>query len=189
MTTRLTIPVLAALLFVGCSPSDDESSDDSSSVSTSSATTVLRTATPSSLTDPASGGDLLGSWTADAGDILAANTVNVGGAGAVVCTGPIVMSFRDDGSFDRSGTISCAVAGMSVTGTLSSVGRYESTGSTLIISSSTTSGTMLMGGVEVPVPDSFGDGTGEYSVVGDTLTITFNIEPVGAVAQIYARVG
>lgn len=188
MKIRLTITLFATLLIAGCSGSEGESSDASSTASTPG-TTAPRTATPSSLTDPASGGDLVGGWTADASEILAANTVNVGGAGAVACTGPIVMTFSADGSFDRSGTITCAIADMSFTGTLSSVGRWESAGSTVIISETTTSGTMLMGGVEIPVPDSFGDGTGEYSVVGDVLTMTFTIAPVGTVVQTYARVG
>lgn len=177
----------ALLMLIGCSSSDDGGTGDSTP-GTATATTAPGTATSSSLTDPATGGDLVGSWTADASDILAANTVNVGGAGAVLCNGPLVMTFSDDGSFDRSGTITCAIADMSFTGTLSSVGRWEATGSTLIISETTTSGTMLLGGVEMPVPDSFGDGTGVYSVAGDTLTITFTIAPVGTVVQIYGRV-
>lgn len=181
MLNRLAVPVLVVLFLVGCDSGDDPGSDATTTAGNSVSTTV-----PDS--SPATSGSLVGSWTADAGDILAANTVNLGGAGALVCEGPIVMTFNVDGTFDRSGEVSCTIAGMSAVGTIVSVGNWEDTGTTLIISGSSTSGTMTMGGTVIPLADSFGDGTGDYSIVGDTLSVTFTIDPVGAVTQIYTRV-
>lgn len=175
------LPVFSLLLLVGCDSGGDAGSDGTTTAADSSSTTV-----PGS--SPATSGSLLGSWTADAGAILAANTINVGGVGSLVCEGPIVMTFNADGSFDRSGEVSCTIAGTSAVGTIVSVGNWQDTGTTLIISGSSTSGTMTMGGTVVPLADSFGDGTGDYSIVGDTLTITFTIDPVGTVTQIYTRV-
>jgi hypothetical protein len=103
------------------------------------------------------------------------------------------MTFGDDGSYDRSGTMTCDVDDRSITFRLSSVGRWETAGSTLIISDTVNTMMMVVDGAEIPVPDmipvpdTFIDGTGAYSVVADTLTITFNIDPVGAVAQVYLR--
>lgn len=177
----LALPLLSVLLLVGCDSGDDAGSGATTTTANSSSTTD-----PSS--SPAASGSVLGSWTADAGAILAANTINVGGTGSMVCTGPILMTFNADGSFDRSGNVACTIAGTSGVGTIVSVGQWEETGTTLIISGSSTSGTMTIGGTVVPLPDSFGDGTADYSIAGDTLTITFTIDPVGTVIQIYTRV-
>lgn len=129
-------------------------------------------------TTAAPGEPLVGSWTADAGDILGANTANVGGPGGLTCSGPITMTFSEGGTFERGGSVSCSVAGTSQSGAVASGGRYRADGSTLTVSSFASSGS---------TPDAFGDGTAAYEIGGDTLTITFTDTAVGTVTQTYQR--
>jgi RNA polymerase sigma factor (sigma-70 family) len=134
---------------------------------------------PASTTTTAVPGDaLVGSWTADAGDILGANTTNVGGPGGLTCSGPITMTFTEGGTFERSGSVTCSVAGTSQSGAVASAGRYQVEGDTLTVSGFASSGS---------TPDAFGNGSATYDLSGDTLSITFTDTSVGTVSQTYQR--
>lgn len=135
------------------------------------------TGSPSATAD---GAVLVGRWQADAGSILAANTANVGGPGAISCSGPIVMTFTAAGTYSRAGRIRCAVRGQAVTGAVATVGDYATSGDVLTVSRTRREGSG-------PVPDAWGDGTATYSITGDTLAITFTQGPVGTVTQHYQR--
>ena len=192
----VVLALLVGFILLG---GDDSDAEDAGSTTT---TTVLAgadepTPTPAdeattttvavTTTVAATSGDLEGSWVADAADILAANTANVGGAGGLSCSGPITMTFAADGTYDRSGSVSCSVAGTTASGTISTSGRYGLDGGQLVVTGTTSGGRMAMGGTEIPTPDSFGDGTADYEVRGDTLAITFTDTSVGTVTQTYQR--
>lgn len=181
--------IIAAVLLSG--GSDDESASGTTTTTVavgapgSGDPTTTTTAAVTTSTAPTTG-DIEGSWVADASDILAANTANVGGTG-VDCSGPITMTFAADGTFDRSGTVSCSLGGMTASGTISTSGRYAVADDQITISGTTPGGRMTLGGRSVPTPDSFGDGAATYEVSGNTLTITFTESPVGTVTQTYQR--
>lgn len=160
--------------------------EDEGTTTTEAAPTSTTTEAAPSTTVPASGG-LEGSWVADASDILAANTANVGGTGGLSCSGPITMTFTGEGTYDRSGTVTCAVGGMTASGTISTAGSYAVDGGQLVVTGTISGGRMALGGTEIPTPDSFGDGTADFDLSGDTLTITFTDTSVGTVTQTYER--
>lgn len=137
------------------------------------------TGTPSPGPTPGSA-ELVGTWTADASQILAANTANLGGSGAVSCRGPIDMTFNSDGTYSRRGSVDCSVRGRSMRGAVSTAGQYTVAGNVLTISR-----TRLEG--DGPVPDAWGDGTAQFAITGPTLSITFSNPSVGTVTQQYTR--
>lgn len=201
MQTRLiaTWSVAAALTLgaAGCGSGGSDGSEGTGGATTSDAptTTEARATSTTEATTTTDGADrssreIVGTWTADAGDILSANTANVGGAGGLTCEGPITMTFTDEGTFSRAGNVSCTgPGGLSGSGTIATTGEWFFDADTggLVISGTVADGVLTLQGREVPFPDSFGDGQAEYSVDGDQLEITFTIDPVGTVTQTYAR--
>lgn len=193
--------VAVVLLLIGLAVvlGGDGDGDDEDALATTTTTVLVGEGptepddgVPTSTTDvttttEASSGDLEGAWVADAAEILAANTANLGGTGGLGCTGPITMTFTAEGTYDRSGEVTCSVGGTTASGSVSTSGRYAIEGSRLTVSGTTSGGTMSMGGTEIPTPDSFGDGTADYEVSGDTLTITFSDPSVGTITQTYQR--
>ena len=103
------------------------------------------------------------------------------------CSGSIVMTFNEDGSFDRAGDVTCLVAGLSGSGRIVSTGQWTATDTTITILGASSSGTMELGGRTVPLPDAFGDGTAEYAIDGDALEISFTAAAVGTINQTYTR--
>jgi hypothetical protein len=147
----------------------------------SNVTGPRNTADDEPTTTTANAANLEGTWLADAGDLVGGN----GGTGTgLACTGPISMTF-EQGTFTRTGTVTCTAAGMSGSGTLQSRGTYTTDGDQLTITGTTNTGTMTIAGRDVPFPDSWGDGTGTYTIDGPTLTITFVLPTVGTVTQTY----
>lgn len=132
------------------------------------------------------GGDLVGTWTADAGDIFGANTANLGGT-SIDCSGPVNLEFRDDGTFSQSSTATCSIQSISGTATIDSTGSWTTDGDQIVISGSTSDGTMEIMGQTQPVEAGMSDGTATYEVDGDTLSITFTEATVGTVTQVYQR--
>ena len=127
-------------------------------------------------------GDLVGTWTADAGDLLAANTANFGGTSTLTCSGPVTMVLSDDGTFTHGGEVTCGVAGgPSATGTVTTTGSWQADGTKVTLSGATS--TSDLDGMTGLV----GDGSADYVVEGDQLTVTFTIDPVGEVSQVYTR--
>ena len=128
-------------------------------------------------TVPAGGGDLVGQWVADTGEILAVLTEPFGG-GAPACTGPYVITFADDGSFSASIDATCVVGEIEAVGDLGITASYSTDGTTLQVSDSVGEGTMTAGGVAVPLPiaDGLAEALGppaQYTIVGDVLSLTF----------------
>lgn len=191
------IGVLAVIGALVARSGDDHG--DSQAASRSRATTTLPegrgggsepeptdTTSTTSTTTP-SGGDLVGAWTADASDILGANTANVGGPRGLSCAGPITMTFTDEGTYTRNGSVSCSAGALSAAGTLATSGSYRTSGDALTVADTRNDGTISLGGRAVPFPDAFGDGDATYAIEGSTLRITFGGPGVGTVTQTYRR--
>jgi len=187
---RRTFAVLALgplLALAACGGGGDDASGGDTADGGAPATTEAPTTTASPTTAPAGGGSIEGTWVADAGEILEANTANVGGIGGAECSGTITMTFTAD-RYERGGTLSCSIAGGPTgTATVETSGSYSTEGDVLTVSDTTSSGTIDVAGISIPFPDAFGDGSGTYEVSGDELRITFEDPSVGSVTQIYRR--
>jgi hypothetical protein len=192
------VVVVAAIVVALLVTRGGDGGDDASSAADRVATTVAGgfgggsepagpDTTTTVATTVAGGGDLVGTWVADASDILASNTANVGGPGGLACSGPITMTFTDAGTYARSGGVTCAAGALSASGTVATSGTYAVTGDGLTISGTTNAGSISLGGRSVPFPDAFGDGRATYAVSGGTLEITFTGPGVGEVTQTYRR--
>lgn len=195
----LLVALLAAfaLTLASCGSSSDDAGDEGEPATTEAAgdgggeadettTTAADETTTSEAEDGGGGGDLVGTWTAQAGDILGANTANLGGV-SFECTGPITLEFGEDGSFSQTGTSTCTVQGQSGTAEFNATGSYEASGGTITVTDVTNEGSMTMMGVSQPMEGGFGGGEAQYTVEGDTLSITFTEETVGTVTQVYTR--
>lgn len=196
----LLVALLAAfaLTLASCGSSSDDAGDDGGSATTEAAdeggggddeattTAAEDTTTTEDGGEAGGGGDLVGTWTADANDILGANTANLGGV-TFECTGPITLEFGDDGAFSQTGTSTCTVQGQSGTAEFNATGTYEASDGTITVTDVTNEGTMTMMGVAQPMEGGFGGGEAEYTLEGDTLSITFTEETVGTVTQVYTR--
>jgi len=187
---RFKLNVLAAalaaffLVAAGCG-SDDESSTtttNSAGSETESTTTTTEAAVDTS-------GALVGEWTAEAQDIIGANTSNLGGVGGdIMCTGTLHLTFNADGTFENTGEVVCTVAGASATGAITSTGNWTAgSEGNITISETVSSGTLTMGPVELPIEAGMSDGEFEYSIDGDQLALTFTDPNVGTVTQMWTR--
>jgi hypothetical protein len=202
VSTRNRRRVIAALIVgtmvIGACSDDDssgtstDSTPSSEPATTESSTTVASGATDtdasdtteppdtaSATTEPSTtaGGDLVGQWVADTGEILTVLTEPFGG-GAPACTGPYVITFGDDGSFTAGIDATCVVGDIEATGELGITGSYTTDGSTLQVVDTLGEGTMTAGGVAVPLPivDGLAEAFGppaQYAIVGDVLSLTF----------------
>lgn len=195
MRRMLVVVLVGALALVvgACSGSSSDGGSEDDGISTTSAyfgdgeDTADTTAAddPTSTTeaaDASAGGDLVGTWTADAADLLGANTANLGGPGAVTCSGPVTLELADDGTFTHGGDVTCSVpGGPSASGTITSTGRWSVDGTTV-----TLSGTETTSDVD-GISQLIGDGSATFAVEGDQLTVTFTVDPVGEVSQVYTR--
>lgn len=140
-------------------------------------------------TDPGGGGSLVGLWTADAAETLAANTANMGMPAGITCNGPITLDFADDQSFTAGGTAECAAGGLTISGTMNTTGTWAVVEEgTVEISGTTSDGSFDVPGIEIPAVDVMSDGSFAYAVEGDTLTITFSDPATGEVQQVWTRV-
>jgi len=178
------------VLGVACGGAGDEATPTSDTAAPSDPIAPTVTA-PSTGEDPGdlggrSGGDLVGTWVADASELLAANTANLGGTPGLDCSGTITMTFHPD-TFERAGTVTCTVGAMSVAGTAGSTGAWSADGDTLSVSDTVTSGSIDVAGTPMPFPDAWGDGEGTWSVEGEVLQVTFIDPAVGNVTQTYRR--
>lgn len=192
----LVIPISAVAL-VACGGDDGEESSDSTTTEAPSTTEATSTTTADETTTTVGGGDsgessdLEGSWVADADDLIGANTANLGGAAGLACTGDVTMTFSNDGTLQRSGELSCSVAGSPIAaeGEVDTTGDYAVEGDTVTISNTQNNGRASLGGQSIPTPDSWGDGEATFQIDGDTLTLTFTATAVGQVTQTYTRSG
>ncbi len=180
--------VTTALFVAACSGGGGDDSTASSSDSTDTESTEESTTTAEETTTTAPGGDLVGTWTAGAQDIVNANTANLGGVAGMECSGALLLTFGEDSGFTNTGDISCSVGGVAAVGSVTSSGKWAVTEPGLVaISETVTTGGVEMGGVSLPAPTGVGDGVFEYSVDGDTLRLTFTDPSVGTVTQTWVR--
>lgn len=190
--TLVSLAVGCLVVLGGACGSDEAAEDTTTTTPTTAEATTSTTEPNEPTTSTATAGstDLEGSWVADAADILAANTANVGEAGGLSCTGEIRMTFAG-GRLDRTGDVTCGVPGSPITadGTISTTGTYTVDGDTLTITDTESGGRAVLAGREIPTPDSWGDGVATFRIDGDVLTIDFTDTAVGAVSQTYRRSG
>jgi hypothetical protein len=199
MVATLAVTVSASLVLGACGSDDSSSAAATTAVAgtTAPSSTEVTTTDPptteperADTTDAASapttepgaapssaGGDLVGQWVTDAGDILATLTEPFGGA-APACSGPYVLTFRDDGTVAGDIDLSCQVEAISASGELGFTGDYTDDGSSLQVSNSVTQGNMSIGGTPVPLPITDGlfqafSAPASYTIDGDVLSISF----------------
>lgn len=191
--TPVLLVLVGALLLTGCGGSDDPESASSPSGAASSGSD---TPTPDPAetaadddgdSDPADGSDLAGDWETTADKIFSANTANLPTSG-ITCTGPVRLTLAVSGDLTYTVRARCRLMGRSGTGNLTSTARWAAVGDELRITSSRSEGTItLEGGVSVPMPSVFTDGTARYAISDDRLTITFDHEAVGPVTHEFTR--
>jgi len=158
-------------------------------VTTAAPTTAAPTTAAPATSAAAASGNVAGSWVADAGAVIAANTANIGGAGAISCTGPLTLTFAG-GQVSLRGEYSCtAPGGLTGTGSVTSTGQYRVSGSTLVVTGATTNAVVRIAGTEVPIGLGLNNGETQFSVSGNQLKLTFTAAPVGTVTNVYTRTG
>ena len=160
------------------------SSTSSASLSTAPVHETTTTAVP--VTTPASAG-LVGAWTADAHDLLAADLANLGGIGRVDCHGPITLRFGPLGGFTQVGTATCTLGARSGSAVYDTAGRYVVTGHHLSIAGVTARSHLTVTGRVVPLRGGLFAGGADYAISGSTLTITYTGATVGTIVQTYTR--
>ena len=157
-----------------------------SGASTTTAPAATTTAPATTSTAPA-GPSLVGTWTADAHDLLAANTANVHVPTAVDCNGPVNLTFGPRGRFVQTGTATCTVRGRSGVATYDSAGRWVLNGNRLTIAGVTSHSRITILGTTVPLGGGLFAGGADVSTSGTTLTITYTGPEVGTIVQTYTR--
>ena len=186
---RMLVVVLAgalALVAAACSGSSSDGGSEDDGITTTSAYfgdgPDTEDTTTTAADEATADGDLVGTWTADAGDLIAANTANLGGPGGLSCSGPVTLELGEDGTYSHTGDVTCsATGGPSVSGAITSTGRWATDGTTITLSETETT-TAIDG-----IPQLVGDGSATYAIEGDDLLVTFTIDPVGEVTQTYTR--
>jgi hypothetical protein len=138
---------------------------------------------------------IVGTWTADAGQILAANTANLGGTPGLGCEGEIVMTFTAEGTFTRTGEVVCGGQNpmVNATGSFSTSGEWYHDADTgqLVTDVSSTDGQILFPNMDEDDAATFSDpwsaGAADYQVVDGVLEVTFTDASVGTVTQKYVQ--
>jgi len=188
---RRIVALLACTAVLGaCGGGDSDAGDgpeDGSGAPTS--VTKARSTTTRAARPGSGGGDLEGTWTADAADVLSANLANLGGVpGGLTCSGPVTLTFTEE-TVTWSGEVTCRMgdAGIEATGSLRSEGSYRVEGAEIVVSGSRTSGGLSLAGRSIPVPAGISDGTVRYRIDGDTLSLSYADASVGTVTQRYTR--
>ena len=194
----LAVVASASLLLAACGSSGGSDAGSGSggatttadsgggSDTTTTAADTTTSATPTTAPAPAAG-DLVGTWTADADSILGANLGNVGGGAGLTCSGPVDLTFQNDGTFTHKAQATCSRGSISATATIDSSGRYEADGQRIRIIAVRNDGTMEIMGRSQPMQMGWAVGTFAYTIDGDTLKVTFSNSSVGTVTQTYTR--
>ncbi len=167
-------------ILAGCSSSTDPNASSSPSVDAG-------TGSPASSDSGGTAASIQGKWRGDADELLDANTANLGSTEEIECIGPIFLTFEPNGDFTQDGTATCSVGGRSVNATIETAGKYRTDGNQLIITEAENDGRIIIPTGDVAFPGSWSEGTATYEISGDTLTIHFTGETVGAVTQKYQR--
>jgi hypothetical protein len=190
--TPALLTLAVALLLAGCGGSDDPDSASSPSADGSSASVAPRpdaTATDDDGdADPADGSALAGEWETTADKIFSANTANLPTSG-ITCTGAVRLTLAVSGDLTYTVRARCRLMGRAGTGRLTSTATWAAVGDELRITNSRSEGTITLegGGVSVPMPTVFTNGTATYAISGDRLRIDFSHEAVGSVTHEFTR--
>ena len=106
----------------------------------------------------------------------------------ITCSGPMTLTFAEDGTFTAGGSAECSAGGLTIAGTMNTTGNWAVTEPGVVeISGSVSDGSFEVPGIEIPPVDVVSDGTFAYSVEGDTLSVTFTDPSVGEVTQTWTR--
>lgn len=134
-------------------------------------------ATPLTIEEACERPSLVGQWVTDVSNVMA---VLSGGYGQLPsCTGPYVVNFHEDGSWSAGYQATCRFKDKTGSGEASFTGTYTATNKTFTVANLTGKGTVRLAGVTMPMPGVDGlrqalGATADYTVVGDTLTYSFN---------------
>jgi hypothetical protein len=194
------LALVAALLLAGCGSGGDSGDASATASATASGspsgTPSTDAASPSPAVTPtddedtaaADGAALAGEWATTARAIFEANTANLGGANGLRCSGPVRLTLAAGGDLTYDVRARCTLRGRSGTGRLHTTARWSATGDQIQIRGSRSEGTITLdGGVTVPMPTVFENGTATWAIAGDTLTIEFTDPSVGTVAHRFTR--
>lgn len=190
--TPALLTLVLALLLTGCGGSDDPESASSppggeSSGSVTPSPDASATDDGDGDADPADGSALAGEWETTADKIFSANTANLPSSG-ITCTGPVRLTLAVSGDLTYTVRARCRLMGRSGTGRLTSTATWAAVGDELRITNARSEGTItLEGGVSVPMPTVFTNGTATYTISGDRLRIDFSQDAVGAVTHEFSR--
>lgn len=121
--------------------------------------------------DGGSGGGLVGVWKADIGGIISENPLLIVATGRGTCAGPVVLTFRSDGTFTQTLDGRCTFPeGGSGAVSVDALGKYIVSDSQIKITNAVNSGVYAAGGVT----QSFtliADGTAAFNLSGNTLVV------------------
>lgn len=138
---------------------------------------------------------LVGTWTADVGEILRILTAPYGGAGGASCSGPYVLAFGEDLSFSATIDGECRLADSSGTFTAQFTGTYADTGTEFTVANIAGAGEAVVeiAGQRVPIPllDGFRQSLSRptpYTITGDELTFSFTAPDGNRFTFSYTRV-
>ncbi len=178
----ITITLCLTFSLSACSSADDEPANESKSTTTQGSNKT-KSGNSSGVAS-----ELIGTWNADAADVLAANTANLGGTPGLDCSGLVSLTFTENAS-SGGGNVSCTVpqANIEVTGEVSWNCTSTTNSNVLTNKDCQHSGTVAYGSQEIPIPEIISNGDAKYKIDGDTLTLTFDEESVGKVIQTYTR--
>lgn len=193
----IPVTLVMSMALVACGNSDSENADTSATTGDTAPSTVDTTVSSAPATstpgtepsrDSSDAGDLEGSWSADAQDLLDANTANVGSI-PMTCDGLVTIGFAD-GVITQTGDVDCTLTsggGMSGHAVVDAKGKYSVDGGMLTVSDTVHKTQVSWGGGPASEMVFFGDGTGNYLIDGDTLTINFFDPAVGNISQEWHR--
>jgi hypothetical protein len=120
---------------------------------------------------------IVGVWRTDAGIVLDTLIGALVGSGGPDCNGPYTITFSPDGTFRAEYEMTCRIGEMSGSGAATFGGPYTDLGGSIDVGPSSGGGSVVVGGITVPLPPLFGARTvAEYVVDGDQLSITFDVD-------------
>jgi hypothetical protein len=123
-----------------------------------------------------SGSGLVGVWRADIGGIVSENPLLIAATGRGTCTGPVVLTFKADGTFTQTLNGRCAFTGGRDTAiTVNATGNYAIEGAQIRVTNAVNSGTIVAGGTT----QSFSlvtNGQASYTLSGNELVLKPAVE-------------
>ena len=135
-------------------------------------------------TSGGSGDALVGTWTTNVSQIMADNPAIFSSINAT-CNGPVVLTFRSNGSFEQNLEAGCSFPeGRSGSATIRASGNWTATATQITVTNAVNSGVITVDGVSRPLT-FIGNGTANYSISGNRLTLQPAVS--GGTVQNYTR--